>query len=703
MIAMQGVRAMMVRRLAPIVIDLLIGAFCHANSAHAQDILALKPDVPVYQIEPPPNYPYAKIDSGRLLLDGRSSGRWFWRDGSSLGWSWQSPVIVSVELPTGTNVEGVTVEANSRTISGFFYPSQIIVYGRVGEALGHLATSSLSSRTDSSSTGERRSFTLTFSARRVDGIMIVVYAHGSSIFLSEISLLSADKGKALNAAFQTRRDAVRDANGRRRLTIEQRPGPRPTGDDMARRFAVPLLSNIKRAESGECGVSRVEPWAEGLSHEVEIPSSTPLFAGAGGRDYAALRIANYRNNPVVVRMRALDHSSHKVRFLSLAHVQALDYSWVRDVAVPVDTVKLPPQSEMIVLAEVEAGVAGRSSVTVAVECEGETARMQIPIEVLEASEPRIHGTIWTYTHRPEHAPVSRAFACDPTFFKTYNVDTHVIHSEALRDSPANRPSALLREYFRIYRDARRVLLSMSAWFWHPRIDQMPVTEAAARLRTWWDWVVEIAAEEEFRGEIVLYPIDEPNSEGAAAILRTREIARIAGIPAKFYSTASTGIVSALSELEIIQINAPQSKPQKSVGGTTEYHSYFTSGDGKLLPLNRYYRLQAWQAFELGLDGVGFWAAWDGAGLSDPASGWTPFVGDRERDFGVIYVSPEGCGLPSRRLLAWSRGIEESRILEFCARKSGRGAVSPHVQAALAGTDAATARIALAQVVAECRK
>jgi hypothetical protein len=172
------------------------------------------------------------------------------------------------------------------------------------------------------------------------------------------------------------------------------------------------------------------------------------------------------------------------------------------------------------------------------------------------------------------------------------------------------------------------------------------------------------------------------------------------VTARVYATAEYKSAPALQSLDIVQLHRPTPAMRHSLK-VPELESYDTRRDAKLLSVNGYYRLQGWQAFQLGLTGIGLWSAWDSSGSGDPASGWNPFIGAGERDFGVLYAAPERCSWPSRRLLAWRRGLEENRILRSCAKNTPGGGTAAQVAAAVTNGHASTVRQVLETVVENC--
>jgi hypothetical protein len=275
-----------------------------------------------------------------------------------------------------------------------------------------------------------------------------------------------------------------------------------------------------------------------------------------------------------------------------------------------------------------------------------------------------------------------------------------VHPSALFSDGGDRPAELLAHYFHSYRTARRVLLYMDVRTRPWPFRKMPDEDAAADLRKWWEWVQSVAKAQGLKGEIILYPIDEPQPGDVPLLLRTRDLFRRAGVAARVYATAEYKSAPALQSLDILQLHRPTPAMRDSLK-VAELEAYDTRRDAKLLSVNGYYRMQGWQAFQLGLTGIGLWSAWDSSGSGDPDNGWNPFIGAGERDFGMLYAAPERCSWPSRRLLAWRRGLAENRILRSCAKDRPEGDTAAQVAAAVTTGRAGAARQALEKVVAAC--
>jgi hypothetical protein len=641
--------------------------------------------------------------AGVVLTDGVAGSGWFWRNGTMLGWSWRTPVTVTIELAASAPVDNVRVEAGAKRGGEAYYPSQLLVYG-AAETGGfeYLGASSVQRDADSPNAGTIRPFDINFPARKLRRIKVVAFSRGAFIWLSEIEVRQAEPssiastlGGSLSAA-----EVVTDAARRRRDAIGALPGPTPSGPDAARRWTIPLRSGAEIAPQG-CSIERIEPWSDAPRKESVIDAAAPLITAPGGLDYAAFRISNRGDAPRAVSVTAGAATGATITWQALAHVRDPDYAWVADVVTPFDRTALPPRSEMLVLAE----VSGRRSQTVQLDvaCGDATASLRIPLRVIEqaGTQSPLHGALWVYTHQKEQAQIASALVCDPDALARFGMDTQVVHPDALLDNGKARPDALFARYLRDFRTARRLLLGMDVKTRSWAFKSMSDDDAVRSLGAWWAWVKQAAETAGFKGEIILYPVDEPQPDDVPLVLRTRDLLRRAGVTAPMYATVEHKTALALKSLDILQLHNPTEGIRRSLR-PAEVQSYFTKQDGRLLSPNDYYRVQGWQAYELGLTGVGFWALWDSTGAADPASGWDMFTGTRERDFGAMYQGTNGCGWPSRRLIAWRRGIEENRLLRACAGEGTGEARPAAVRNAQQRRDSATLRAALEAATRDCQ-
>lgn len=678
-----------------------------ANAAQGADLLLGVP----YRLDPPPNYEAAMAPAGTELTDGNVGQGRIWTSGAAAGWSWRMPVTATFDLARPAAVDHVRVHTASGTSAGVHKPSQILVFGGDGAGgFGFLGASALGSDLDDSATAATAAIDIRFPPTRVKQLVVVVFARGAFVFMSEVEAFGgAGAGRALSEILPDMAAVLKSATERRAEAIAALPGPRPAGPDLAHRWAMPLAAGTGGVEAAAgCTAERIDPWSGATAAPDEgggaAAFDAPLAALAGGRDYAAWRIVNRSQADMPVRVGAAATGAVATRVFALAHAQALNRAWVPDVVEPFGGATLPARSAMLVLVEAAPAAAGRFELRTSIACGGDDMRETLPLTAVAADPavPPLHGNLWTYLHQPDHVPVAQALACDPGFLARYGVDTVVVHPDALRGDDA-QAAALLSRYFDAYRGAARVLLWMDIKMRHWDFVGMPDEEAAQWLRGWWARVTAAAREAGVQGELLLYPIDEPKPSDLPAMRHFRQLAREAGIDAPVYATLEKRSLLLLPWVDRAQLLHPSALDLRLaavLAGHGGFESYDTREDARLLSPDGYYRRQGWDAYALGLAGVGVWSAWDGTGLASPRTGWDPFTGNRERDFGIIYAAPDGCAWPSLRLLAWRRGMEENRLFRQCAGRLPAGRVDGVVQAAM-DDGLATAQQAVVSTAQEC--
>lgn len=687
---------------------LIVLAALLTSAAGAQE--ATKPGTNValgrpYVLAPTPNYDKALGPTGHELTDGKVETGAIWAKGGAVGWSWRGSAIIRITLAQIVTIDRVRFHTARSEAAKVYYPAQAFVF--VGDGEGRYEYVGDAAGADPGNVAgppEERNFELHFAARSAREVVLVLAPRGPLVVLDELEVIAAS-GAGSFAGRLALHELLSETQRLRRAFAVTRGGPPPTGPDPARRWAIPL-GDGEAAGDPVCSVTAIDPWGAvvaGQEPALYAPAPRPLrtIATVDGRDYVAWRLVNRSGQPAQVRLSApAGTGAATLAPLALAHVQALDYRWIADVVTPFDGVALPAGSAMILMAEVAGGRPGIHPIDLDIACGAAHLRERIEATVLAVSPaiPALHGTLWSYLHRP----VTDALTCAPDLHARIGVDTAVVHPDALIDAAGGRPEQELRHYFRAFAADRRLLLFMDIRFrrW-PFLDKDD-RAAEAYLADWWAWVRRIAAQEKVAGELVLYPIDEIQPADVPRLERFKALAARAMPGVRLYGTFDkTGSAKALASFDIVQAHSNADVLELAIAARRpETHLYGTRSDGRLIPANAYYRLQGWHAYLKGLDGVGFWSLWESSGNDDPASGWNGF-GGRDVDFGVLYAAPGGCAWPSRRLLAWRRGIEENRILRYCEAKLGRDAVRSVATLAVTRPTSSAMTADFAALVARC--
>lgn len=176
----------------------------------------------------------------------------------------------------------------------------------------------------------------------------------------------------------------------------------------------------------------------------------------------------------------------------------------------------------------------------------------------------------------------------------------------------------------------------------------------------------------------LYPVDEPHAgEERDNLVAVARLIKQANPNIRVYTTLH--VPEALSEslievVDIFQLNWVIVTPavlSRLKNRGRQVWLYAAMGGGKGGDPASYYRAQAWEAFNLGLSGFGFWAYAD-TGLS--GSAWDD-TDDVRPDFAVIYDSSSGI-VSSKRWEAWREGVQDFALLN-AAQRAARDPASRH--------------------------
>ncbi|MDB6025491.1 MAG: hypothetical protein JWM68_1714, partial [Verrucomicrobiales bacterium] len=82
-----------------------------------------------YTLEPAPNYPACTEAGDRTqLTDGKKVSDLFWTQPGCVGWSGQSPVVITIDLQTNQPIAGVSFNTAAAAASGVGWPSELYVW-----------------------------------------------------------------------------------------------------------------------------------------------------------------------------------------------------------------------------------------------------------------------------------------------------------------------------------------------------------------------------------------------------------------------------------------------------------------------------------------------------------------------------------------------------------------------------------------------
>lgn len=630
----------------------------NTQAASAKDGENIAPSAP-YNLTPAPNYDLATGAWNKVLNDERRGSGW---TGSKVvGWYWKSPIIYRQEFQTSVSIRSVELGTFQGTRSDVGIPANAFVYVQVPD--GRWAYVGDAAQAAPASEGAQ-TLSLSFAPLDVKSVLIVIFRSAPYLMLDEVRIIAAgDQGKSPVANVVA--DAIDDAIQRRRTYAEQRAGLGPRGAEPAARLAWPLDAAV--AGDAGCRVTKIAPWTESTPADIAAAKadSTPYVHAVGGWVVGLVRIENLSAEPVKVEFHQTRAEGVAPPEILIAHyVLALDYRWRADVLVPNDSITLPPRSMGVAVIRARALKAGEVQTVVGVSCGKDRQDIRIDGHVIEtAPEDRPFGTTWSYLK----GPARNLPRCGSQINDDAWIDTAVVDEAALLPRQAGRTSALLRTYLRTFSTSRRLLLFMdvtdSAWV------SDSGSQFEEQLRAWWTWVSKAIREEGYKGEVMFYPVDEGRGANVDRLNTAADALRRIAPSVPIYAT-----IDDISAAYAAKIDVPQyldrvltrHPPRPSRNYAPQI--YATDQYTKTLGLSTYFRRMPWLAFGENWDGAGVWSMWDSNGADKPKIGWTDF-GGLERDFALIYADQTGCPLPSRRLLAFQRGLEDFALMRACARRS----------------------------------
>jgi hypothetical protein len=672
-----------------------------AQVSNGDNIAPLTP----YELSPAPNYALATGLPDKVLTDGRRAGGSFWVGPDSVGWSWKSPIIYRQMFKAKQAIRRIEIGSGQALPSEISLPANAFVYvngeddrwAYIGDA-----AQSVSRVADGPHT-----LSLDFEPVEARAVAIVIYRAAPYIFLDEVRILAAATGSKIAAAIETG-NVISDAKLKRQTYAELRAGIGPIGANPAARTAWPLDSSVSYER--DCRVSRIAPWTEGdpvAISRAELFDGVAMHAVAGWL-VGLVRIENSSHEPIKVELTRTRISGVETPEIFIAqYVLALDYRWRADVLAPTQGLVVPPRSMSLLFVRARITTPGEVNAEVEVACADERKEIAIAGRAVGIENvDRPYGNTWSYLRGPlRHLSQCRSKIQDDAW-----IDTAVVESSALTPRRGAGIDKKLRSYLRSFATSRRLLLFMDL------TDAAWTPENGSRLEDqlgdWWAWVSHAISDEGYRGEVLFYPFDEiTNGQFARMDAAVQALRRIApSVP--IYATIDNMTAAQSVSVDVRQFHdriLTQLLPTAPLGRSPQI--YATAYYSKALGLSTYYRRLGWLAFGAEWEGAGVWSMWDANGADQPQSGWSDF-GGIERDFNLVYADTSGCPLPSRRLMAFQRGLEDFALMRACKRRSGLSQIGMMARATAQSDQWATIRhsanqsapafdAALAQIFTHC--
>lgn len=610
-----------------------------------------------YSLTPLPNYDLATGVWNTALTDSRRGTSWVGSD--VIGWYWRSPIIYRQEFATNKSIDSVSIGTFTGSRSEVGPPANAFLYVKVPDGRWHYV-GDVAARENAAEGAN--TLTLSFAPIQTNSVLIVIFRSTPYLMVDEVEVMASDtRGKVPSTDIVS--DGIDDAVVKRRQFAIARAGVGPLGDDPANRFAWPLDKG--QSNASDCNVAKISAWTESEPLKILAAKAVdePTHHAVGGWLVGLLRIENNTDQTVEIKLEpsiGVGVGAPEVHIAN--YVLALDYRWRADVLKPKTFFSLPPHSMGLVDVRARVANPGPIQAAVNVTCHGVQQAVKFDGNAYAITpEDRPYGTTWSYLI----GPARQLFRCGARINDDAWIDTAVVNSDALLPVSGRKP-ALFRTYLRVFKSSRRLLLFLNVT--DPSWAQEKGQALDDQLKAWWTWVSKTIQEEGYSGQVMFYPADEVRGKDVDRLNDAAEALRRIAPSVPIYATIDVEATAHEAKVDVPQyldILLKRRLPKPS--DTFSPQIYATENYTKTRGLSDYYRRLSWLAFGEGWDGTGVWSMWDANGANKPHYGWLDF-GGAERDFALIYSDDDGCPLPSRRLMAFQRGLEDFSLMRMCARR-----------------------------------
>lgn len=705
-----------------------------AGVACLSDCLVAAPTgIRVESLDPAPNYAVTTDVSDLSQLTDGQTNRSPWSSVSGVGWQNANRLLMRLTVAgvQDSHPFSATLRLHSGTKqrSGIHVPLAADVYALERERYVHVGGANFA-WDDTRPDGDRW-LELPVHGASAD-LVLILYGRGMYVFLDEIAL--AQVGPGPQQTEQRRGDTLgsveevfRDSRKRLEARLWADYGrlnalvPLPHRSDTLVVWKQPAWAVI-------------EPRLAALPVGNAVHDGFSMLAVVGADAMACLGLYNAGDRSRSLRLGVSDSGNLPLRLSQLVPVVTGSGKIVYDAIVPFAadaSLQLGPGQFAFVWVEAPAQPQAGHRVGFLLLQENGREPVRVPVsvswqQIRLGAPPR--AVVWAYRH---DVPIWRNPASAVRDLHEHGVNVTVLHP---REIPMprmtgqwdTRKATILAEAAgRIGRDELALLylnwererLAGEGLGFLDFQGHEPSPALSAVLQTWLSRLKSVMVSAGLRpDQWALYPVDEPDHEDMAYVLRLFRALKRAQPQVNIYvnpvptpgSFAGTPVTDIAALAPYVDIWQPRLSLARGHGAAV----YAATGrpfwiyDNPPYPAKdaeplRHYRLLAWEAWALGATGVGFWSYSD----TWQTSAWDDFDG-HAADWAVVYESSSGPAR-SRRWLAFKQGVLDYRLFEALATENAaqpQPELRARVRALLASRlDSDTAEAFTAQLMGAARR
>lgn len=645
---------------------------------------------------PEPNYGLS-TDSGDLqqFTDGTVVTFPTWSNQQSITWAHRTPVQLTAHLSgskSRLSTPGIiSIHTSRGTYAEVQPPRQIDVYSKISDASYSHVGSGIYNKDDFPDNG---SFWLNVAVTlKSPDLVIVIHADGKYLTIDEIKWTPAAIGDPPSDNNLLVSDALSDSTARlidRLQSLALKPA------EFIDKWAHSLGGNTPTVWATSCwDVTSRYPAADEIR---SLQKNKPTVSGyAGENEPICVGIANTRDSIMNLNVSLSPSTTAAVALAGrLEPILAANGNEVFDPILPIDlnqTITLPPRRATYLWfsLNLKAIGVGSNSIDISINETGKEppTLLSIPLDIVDFPDTAridFFENTWAYTtdlpiwNRPQIAVQDltshgvNVFTIPPT---------HIPRLTTTKTWDDAREQLLISD-LELFR-GRGLILLYTGWeqglnkqlFDSGSTEESPTEKQY--LQSWLDHLKGVIAGTKIKNtDWALYPVDEPSGDKIHLLLKIAKRVHAIDRNIRIFANPTSFSGSRTSQRDLADLNKYISIWQPHLSLVRAINpTFFTSlkkpwwiyagptAPPKATDPIMYYRLLAWQAWELGAGGVGMWSysdtgSWAYRGLR-LSSAWNDFDGYFP-DYAMVYESPTG-PITSRRWEAFREGAEDYRLFK----------------------------------------
>ena len=666
----------------------LLFGFC--GCTYSQQDLSLHKS---YQFSEQPNYKLSTNEADKTeLTDGLNvnPNSVFWTQKSAVGWQNHQFIEITIDLGVPQPVGVATLNTARSEGADAYFPKAIYMFlSNDKQHYYYQGKLSLNNISKGVRGDERGLFKLNGINKMARYVTFAIYPEGQYrfFFCDEIKVIRSGTGDASLSGQSYLQKQIKSFTDRLQKNEQQ-----------------PTTSNKGNHDSGERSLSKLNQAQSTLSkseqqelYKLQSKFHTPLIAQssgawspistryfpsanqtslnysqlvlAGGSVFGAFTVTNAENRPQVYTFLA---SNSKLHFFKVLNIGNKNGVYIADPLIPVSKVDTlaPGKSQLYLFSINKISKSGQWGWRISTD--DYSVKGNVSVQVINKPVPRTLNAInWGYLNYPMLKGIEAKAVSD---MQQHHINTFVVPPAVLPDINATDLNRFKNYLNYLPRDGKVLLFMNYAQAGNklgtPRMAFLSTPWKSAFL-LWYGKIMTAASSMGFKeSNIYLYPYDEVREPADIQDFKQMMIwLRSVKPEAQFFATIlNKAAADALfNYLDIAQFYIGTGLADKYQNGRAQKWTYAILGASRSLPSYQSYRLMAWQAYRDNIAGIGFW---NYAGNKTKTFVSSTFE-NYPKDYTVIYNSPSGSIISSRRWEAFKMGLEDYQVIKMYEQYFGK--------------------------------